>query len=813
MSRRALRPSNVLRISRFLTVLVAAAAVVVSTIAPATLATASASQSTTVDLARTAGDPSQTGIVKAAPTGFNPGNIISDDVFFDNATMSAAQIQTFFNGKVSSCQAGYVCLKDARQSTPTQAADQYCSGYNGAANESAATIIYRVGQACGINPQVLIVMLQKEQGLVTHTWPSQWRYDMALGQGCPDTAPCDPAYAGFFYQIYGAARQMQIYAEGEWFTYYAPGNTWDILYHPNAACGRGPVYVENTATAALYYYTPYQPNAAAINAGYGEGDSCSSYGNRNFFNYFTDWFGPTHPAPPTPPPLQPINTSAHLVSVNTAGNLLAYPFDGGVWGVPQQLGAGFAGAEIFGAGDLNGDGNRDLVAYKPDGTLLFVSGTGSGYAAVWALTASWKSSVLRAAAGDFDGDGIPDMLTTNSAGELLLWRGDARGELRDGVQINSGWQSMNVIVGGTDVSGDGNTDIIARDSSGGLWLYPGDGTGGISGRVSLGYGWDAFTAITAGGDFDGDGITDVFARDASGGLWLYRGIGGGTVTNGPQIGTGWQTMTTISGPGTAVNIGRAFLPGAGDVSGDQTADVVVTTQDGRLGVYEGDGRGGWGAAAYVRSDWTDQRQLIPLGDFTGDGIRDLGSVDSNGRFLLWAGSGASGFADPKQIGSGWDPDALYVGGMDFDGDRRVDVLSRGANGALLMHRGNGTGGWATGAGEWIGGGWGMMNAIFYAGDFDGNGTGDLLARSAADGGLWLYSTDGHGSWTAPRLVGTGWSSLDSIFSPGDFDGDGAVDLLARTEDGTLLLYRGDGEAGWGAVSAIGTGWQIFSRIG
>lgn len=222
---------------------------------------------------------------------FRAGNIISDAVFFNRSTMSAGQLDTFFRSKVSSCQAGYTCLKDYRQNTPNRAGDQYCNGYSGAPNESAATIIYKVAQSCGINPQVFVVMLQKEQGLITHTWPSQWRFDMALGQGCPDTAPCDPAYAGFFYQIYGAGRQMQIYAEGRWFQYYAPGKTWNIRYNPNAACGSAPVYVENTATAALYYYTPYQPNRAALNAGYGEGDGCSAYGNRNFYQYFVDWFG------------------------------------------------------------------------------------------------------------------------------------------------------------------------------------------------------------------------------------------------------------------------------------------------------------------------------------------------------------------------------------------------------------------------------------------------------------------------------------------------------------------------------------------
>ena len=38
--------------------------------------------------------------------------------------------------------------------------------------ETAAQIIWNVAQSCGINPEVLIVLLQKEQGLVTSNAPS-----------------------------------------------------------------------------------------------------------------------------------------------------------------------------------------------------------------------------------------------------------------------------------------------------------------------------------------------------------------------------------------------------------------------------------------------------------------------------------------------------------------------------------------------------------------------------------------------------------------------------------------------------------------
>ncbi len=260
---------------------------------------------------------------QASLAGFRAGNIIDDAIFYNAKTMTAAQIQTFFNGKVATCVSGYTCLKDFRQTTWNKTGDVMCpGGYSGAKNETAAQIIAKVSVSCGINPQAIIVMLQKEQGLVTHVWPSDWRYDMALGQGCPDTAGCDPNFAGFFAQIYGAAWQMKRYANppgtSDFFTWYAPGNTWGVRYNPNASCGSSPVKVENKATAALYYYTPYQPNAAALRAGYGEGDSCSAYGNRNFYNYFNDWFGPTNVRPFSSVPAPKISGQAVVGQTLTA---------------------------------------------------------------------------------------------------------------------------------------------------------------------------------------------------------------------------------------------------------------------------------------------------------------------------------------------------------------------------------------------------------------------------------------------------------------------------------------------------------------
>lgn len=287
--------TNAARLARRRSVAVAAVLAVVALVVALTPGVAAA----TVRTANTAAP--MTGPARAVDMStFNPGNIISDEVFFDRATMTEGDVQAFLNARGERCQSGYTCLRDYRMTTSSKPADSYCAGYSGAANESAARIIAKVAESCGINPQVLLVTLQKEQTLVTRSDPGAGHYKFAMGQGCPDTAACDSRYYGFQNQVYGAARQFQIYAEGRYFTWYAPGRTWNILYHPDSSrgCGSSPVFIQNKATAGLYYYTPYQPNRAALAAGSGEGDRCSSYGNRNFFRFFSDWFGSTQRSSP-----------------------------------------------------------------------------------------------------------------------------------------------------------------------------------------------------------------------------------------------------------------------------------------------------------------------------------------------------------------------------------------------------------------------------------------------------------------------------------------------------------------------------------
>ena len=252
-----------------------------------------------------------------AGSSFNAARIIDDTVFYNSASMGADQIQQFLDAKVPNCDTNgtqayggttraaygtskgypppYICLKDYSQTVPAVVGggSELCTGSISSGTKMASQIIYDVAQACGVNPQVILVLLQKEQSLVTDDWPWPNQYRSATGYGCPDTAPCDSQYYGFFNQVYQAAKAYRRYRANPSNYNYRAGRNNTILWHPNSACGSSSVYIENQATAGLYIYTPYRPNQAALNNLYGSGDSCSSYGNRNFWRMFNDWFGAT----------------------------------------------------------------------------------------------------------------------------------------------------------------------------------------------------------------------------------------------------------------------------------------------------------------------------------------------------------------------------------------------------------------------------------------------------------------------------------------------------------------------------------------
>ena len=249
-----------------------------------------------VTRARVANDDAEA----ASLANFDPGYIMSDWQMSNYNSMSEAEIQSWLSAKNPCNNTDYnyylrlssgskyrwhfenghfVCLSEER------------FGYNDGeigSGETAAHIIWQAAQDYRINPQVLIVLLQKETGLITDAIPNDWDYRRATGYGCPDTDVCSSKYYGFRNQVRNAAALFRTVLDGGW-TNYPLGNNY-VQYNPNADCGGSVVNIRSLSTSALYRYTPYQPNAGALAAGYGTA-YCGAYGNRNFYLYFEDWFG------------------------------------------------------------------------------------------------------------------------------------------------------------------------------------------------------------------------------------------------------------------------------------------------------------------------------------------------------------------------------------------------------------------------------------------------------------------------------------------------------------------------------------------
>ncbi len=267
----------------------------------------------------------------------------------------------------------------------------------------------------------------------------------------------------------------------------------------------------------------------------------------------------------------------------------------------------------------------------------------------------------------------------------------------------------------------------------------------------------------------------------------------------------------------------------GDFSGDTCTDVLARRSDSVLFMYKGNCAGGWGSGGIqIGSDWNQFTAILRPGDFSGDGCTDVlarrpDGPPANGLLFMYKGNCAGGWGSGGiQIGSGWNQFTAILGPGDFSGDGCDDVIVRRpdgppANGLLFMYRGNCDGTWGSG-GIQIGSDWNQFTAILGPGDFNADGCADVIARRS-DGLLFMYKGNcGQGGiwWKdngVATQIGSGWNGYDWLVGPGDFDGDGCMDVMARSpaSNGLLFLYRGNCAGGWsGGGQQIGSGWNQFT---
>ena len=200
-------------------------------------------------------------------------------------------------------------------------------------------------------------------------------------------------------------------------------------------------------------------------------------------------------------------------------------------------------------------------------------------------------------------------------------------------------------------------------------------------------------------------------------------------------------------------------------------------------------------------------------DFNNDSRGDiLWRNATNGGTTIWQMDGAhllgerenAGVAPLRSVGSPW----AIAGFGDFDGDGTSDILwrnsSTGENYIYFMDGGlilPSEGYIRTVADpSWI---------VAGVGDFDGDGRSDILWRNTATGDNYIYFMNGLqiANEGYIRKVDQNWS----VAAVGDFNGNGTADILWRngsTGDNYIYPMNGTAIAGEGYIRTVPLAWQV-----
>jgi hypothetical protein len=318
------------------------------------------------------------------------------------------------------------------------------------------------------------------------------------------------------------------------------------------------------------------------------------------------------------------------------------------------------------AGDLNGDGNTDLVEFgagNQNGLIAVLLGNGNGtFGSPSVITSKLGYQGNSAAVGDLNRDGRLDIVATDFQ-TVGVFLGNGDGTFKPEVDYGGGGAS--VALG--DFNGDGVPDIVTAGSSSSsgvsILLGNGDGTFGFPASVSTGGLSASFVAV---GDFNHDGKLDMA-------VVLYGG--GSAFSIGILLGNGDGTF------GAPTDYPLPEFPIAlavGDFNGNGKLDLASVTFSGSVFVTLGNGDGTFGPVATYHVP--SIAQFIAVGDLNGDGKADLAVLDYPDVSIL-LGNGDGTFQPAANFGSSGLASLTIA---DFNGDGSPDIATTGIS--LLFNR-------------------------------------------------------------------------------------------------------------------------------
>jgi len=301
-----------------------------------------------------------------------------------------------------------------------------------------------------------------------------------------------------------------------------------------------------------------------------------------------------------------------------------------------------------------------------------------------------------------------------------------------------------------------------------------------------------------------------------------------------------------------------LLVGAGDLTGDGKGDLFVRDRKTHVSsILPGSGTGTFKPAVGRTSTFANYRWVTGVGDYNVDGKPDLVGRDDHSRVLLFPGNGRSGFGKPVVLSSKWGYHRAYGIG-DFNRDGNPDLVARSADSKLWLLRGART---KLGTATLLPVSLSKAGGIV-AGDFTGDGVGDVMIRRSdtnltdlfpgtgtgsvahalgpfpvlrglgrpsganligtsgaeaiginGDGKLAVATGNGRSNVGAPIDSGDALPAAGQVLNLGDWNRDGHSDLGSRPKGSDNLWFRaGDGRGHWGSMTQMGKGFKDITRL-
>ena len=322
------------------------------------------------------------------------------------------------------------------------------------------------------------------------------------------------------------------------------------------------------------------------------------------------------------------------------------------------------------------------------------------------------------------------------------------------------------------------------------------------------------------------GHIELFAKwknngDHSQGAYVYSFNSSGETVQNPYVVSNfrnlgfdsWSDMTNYT-PRRLKNIRDDDSSGhLGDVNGDGKLDVVARDGAGNLWLYPGLGSIGFGSRVLIGTGF-DIYDTLAVADANDDGYGDLVLRNAtNANLVYYQNSRVAGayFSNGTVIGTDWDS-MLEIHTGDPNNDGRIDVIARNGSGEVWLYPTT-SNPFHFGAPVRIGTGFGGWDSISF-GDINSDGFDDLVGRVSATGNLYVfYHTQGATPYGSSTLIGTGFNQFD-VITVGDFDLNGTTDLVVRNQQSDdLILYRNSGTSSpFSSGQVTGTGWGSMSLV-